>query len=387
MTIRQDNRLSDYMVGIIFLLAVSIPLAGSIMIPDKKASRVEKRALVSAPELPGSKKEFRRYPDKFNTYYEDQFGYRDKLLKIFYRLKFMIGDSASSQVIFGKDGWMFFRGPDDLDLINVTRNHRVLTEQELQQHARSLQAKHDWLDERGITYIFVIAPNKHSIYPEHLPDYIYRVNDRSLTDYFVDYVREHTNVTVLDLRTPLLEAKYTDRPLYYRTDTHWNYSGANVGQHEIARTLAPLFPGRITPRLHDTSLFTRSIEPGGDLSELLDLSDDTQEIHLTPTFPDCPQAMLSKRMSNRKYFSTDCDSSGLNILVFRDSFFRWLQPYLSQYANRATFIWNRMNPAQYEQAMEVINPDVVIEAWAERALIRTQGLDEKPWLKKSGTVH
>jgi hypothetical protein len=75
------------------------------------------------------------------------------------------------------------------------------------------------------------------------------------------------------------------------------------------------------------------------------------------------------------------------MLVFRDSFFKWLQPYLSQYANRATFIWNRMNPAQYEQAMEVINPDVVIETWAERVLIRTDGLDDKPWLTKSGKFH
>jgi hypothetical protein len=68
MSFSQNNKISDYLVGIIFLLALSIPLAGSIIHPDNKMSRVEKRALESAPELPGSKKQLRRYPDKFATY-------------------------------------------------------------------------------------------------------------------------------------------------------------------------------------------------------------------------------------------------------------------------------------------------------------------------------
>jgi hypothetical protein len=387
MSFSQDNKISDYLVGIIFLLALSIPLAGSIIHPDNKMSRVEKRALESAPELPGSKKQLRRYPDKFDTYYEDQFGFRENLLQVYYRLKYMAGDSASSQVFFGKDGWMFFRGPDDLDLVNVTRNLRVLTESELKQHARSLQAKHDWLADRGIAYVFVIAPNKHSIYPEYLPDYMYKAGDRSLTDNFVDYMREHTDVMILDLRAALLREKSAENQLYYRTDTHWNYPGANIGQYEIAQTLAALFPGRIIPTMYDTTSFTRTIEPGGDLAELLALSEDFTEIQLTPAFPDCPQVLLSKRLANRKYFSTDCNASGLNMLVFRDSFTRWLQPYLSHYANRATFVWNRMHPDLYEQALEVIKPDVVIETLAERVLIRTQGLDDNAWSGKAGAYH
>ena len=46
-----------------------------------------------------------------------------------------------------------------------------------------------------------------------------------------------------------------------------------------------------------------------------------------------------------------------------------------------------MHPDLYEQALEVIKPDVVIETLSERVLIRTQGLDDNAWSGKAGAYH
>jgi len=51
----QGSRYIDYLIAIIFLLAIGIPLTGSITIPDRKMSLVEKRVLEEAPDLPDSK--------------------------------------------------------------------------------------------------------------------------------------------------------------------------------------------------------------------------------------------------------------------------------------------------------------------------------------------
>jgi len=265
---------------------------------------------------------------------------------------------------------MFFRGPDDLDLINVTRNLRTLTKDELEQYATLLQAKHLWLKSRSVEYIFVIAPNKHSIYPEHLPDHMYKIGDRSLTDELVEYVSEHTDVTILDLRAPLLAAKSDDQLLYFPTDTHWNFFGANIAQHEIARAIASYFPDQIQPKLYASSEFTTTVGSGGDLAAFIDLRNEFIENYPSPKLARCPEVMRGKQAQLARFFTTVCDSSGLNIVVFRDSFFKWVQPYISQYANRATFIWKRMHLEEMKKMVAQEKPAIVIEEWAERGLIR-----------------
>jgi len=74
------DKLTAYPLAIIFLAAIFIPFLGSIIKSDTIKSETEKRVLAPLPEKPNSIKTLRRYPKKFNLYYQDNFGFRENLL-------------------------------------------------------------------------------------------------------------------------------------------------------------------------------------------------------------------------------------------------------------------------------------------------------------------
>ena len=110
----------------------------------------------------------------------------------------------------GRDGWMFLGsvkpgyqhyGDPFGDWLNINR----FTQKELERFGTKIQATQDWLKQRGIAYLYVIVPNKHTIYPDKLPEYLSKQFPKSATDQVADYLRTHTEVNFVDLRAPLLE--------------------------------------------------------------------------------------------------------------------------------------------------------------------------------------
>ena len=64
--------------------------------------------------------------------------------------------------------------------------------------SRNLSRK-KWLNERGISYYLIIAPNKQSIYPEFLPDYFHRGNITTQLDQLTELFAQDTSFHFLDL--------------------------------------------------------------------------------------------------------------------------------------------------------------------------------------------
>lgn len=65
-----------------------------------------------------------------------------------------------------------------------------------------------------------------------MPDYIKRKNIISPADKLVDYISNNTNIKLIYTKNNLL--KYKDKyQLYFKYDTHWNYSGAYLGYIDI----------------------------------------------------------------------------------------------------------------------------------------------------------
>ena len=76
----KNNNITAYLVTFVFLAAVFIPFAGSIVATDSSQSAAEKRVLTPLPEKPNSIKTLKRYPEKFDLYYQDNFGFRENFL-------------------------------------------------------------------------------------------------------------------------------------------------------------------------------------------------------------------------------------------------------------------------------------------------------------------
>jgi hypothetical protein len=349
-----------------FVAAILAPGAVMVARPDREAPGGENRELAKPPVLGWRWIDLRALPGAASGYFEDHFGLRGRLVRwqAWLRLR-VFHVSASPDVILGRDGWLFYAGDGGSeDLISAL----PFTSAELEKWRETLQHTQDWLAARGIAYIFVLAPDKHVVYPEYLPASVHRVGLETRTGALVRYLRDHSTVRVVDLRPALHAAKAADR-LYHRTDTHWNDRGAFVAYTALIQALGRGVVGEPAPRAAFAD--ARMMTAGMDLARMLGLAADLSEEDL-PLVPLAPRyARVVEPLQSRpnlevgRLVTEQADPSRPRAVIFRDSFASALIPFLSEHFSRAVYLW------QHNMAPDVVmaeQPRVVIQEWVGRHL-------------------
>ena len=371
MTKNTQHHIYSIVVIIMFLGVIFTPFIGWIIFKDKTISTVEKRTLSKLPNFPKTKNSLTKYPKLFDTYFSDHFGFRDEIIDKYYLLKTKFDKNAISQdVTFGKDGWMFLGGIKK----NYSRyenpmgdamNIDLYQPTQLTEFANYINKVSSYLNDKNITYIFIIAPNKHTIYFDKLPPYIKKQNNVSSTDQLVTYLNKHTNVKIIDLRKALLKHK-NEQQLYYKTDTHWNYLGANFAQYEISKILAKIFPNKIKPYLYKKDEFKLYKKPGGDLA-IFSKQKNIIENDYRPIFKQSKMIKYPSTVGIRQTFTSYNKNGQLNALIFRDSFFTALVPYMERRFRYSTYIWEKLSFKKLKKYITKRKPNIVIEEWVERS--------------------
>jgi len=349
-----------------FVAAILAPGAVMVTRLDPETPNAENRELAKPPVLAWRWMDLRALPGAASSYFEDHFGLRARLVRwqAWLRLR-VFHVSASPDVILGRDGWLFYAGDGGSeDLISAV----PFRPSELEKWCATLQHTHDWLEAQGIDYLFVLAPDKHAVYPEYLPASVHRVGVETRTDALVRYLRDHSTVPVLDLRPALLAAKKDER-LYHRTDTHWNDRGAFVAYTALVRALGRAVVGE--PAARAAFGAPKMVTPGLDLARMLGLRADLREENL-PLVPLAPRrARVVEPPQSQPNFDVgrlvteQDDSSRPRAVVFRDSFGSAVIPFLSEHFSRAVYLWqNNMAP----DVVLAEQPRVVIQEWVGRHL-------------------
>jgi alginate O-acetyltransferase complex protein AlgJ len=357
----------------VFLIAIALPLAGMLLGLDSAFVLVENRVLAPRPELKPGRASLAEFPAGFEAYFNDQFGFRKRMIHWLNIIKVVgLGVSPSSRVVLGQNGWLF-HGELYLDYY---RSGTPFTQRKLEMWRRLLESRRDWLASRGIPYLVVFVPIKSTIYPEYMPRVYNRLRAESRLDQLESHLKRHSTLTYLDLRAPLLAAK-SARQIYYRTDTHWNNRGAQVGYARITDVLSSWFPQiEAIPRSEFRE--EKLAEPGRNLAQMLAMSDfyrdEFSDLKLTsPTrahpardagLPGGPARKPGTGGPDIVYEHPDKKLP--RAVMFRDSFATWLIPLLSEHFQRIIFSW------QYSMDRELVereHPDVVIQELAERALM------------------
>ena len=227
-------------ISLLFLLLISLPLLDQVFKFVKPYELVEKRRLAEKPAF--DCRHPLLYLKEYEAYYNDHFSFRTRLVYLNNLLTYKIFHaSASDDVIIGKQGWLFLGNINKyFDEIDYYRNLKPFTVEELRYWQILLEERRDWLKRRGIHYLFTIAPNKSTIYPELMPDSIRKVNSQSRQDQLIEHLKKYSTLSILDLRPALLEAKKI-RPTFHQTDTHWNDWGGYVAYSEIIKHLKQYF--------------------------------------------------------------------------------------------------------------------------------------------------
>jgi len=354
---------ADGLLIALFLVAISLPLVDRLVGLDASPELTEKRRLAQAPEVSFRWSALAALPAQVTAFWNDTFGFRPLLIRLHNRSTMRLGVSPSKSVIIGRRGWLFYTEEGSIDYYRGTR---PFSQADLVRWQQILEARRDWLADRGIRYLFVIAPDKDTIYPEYMPSRISRLRTTTRLDQLIAHLHAYSDLEVLDLRQALLDAKGTD-PIYRLTDTHWNDLGAFVAYREVMQRLAGWLPtGGPAPL---SSFEPRRYPASGDLAGMLSLDGVLVEdwLDLLPRTPRRahPQGAVPPGYGESRV--QDTDDAGLpTAVMLHDSFGRNLVPLVAEHFRHIVFAWTlTVDPTLLRDE----RPDVVIQESAERFLM------------------
>lgn len=368
----------DAPLSIAFVFALAAPWIDTLVRSDPaRGPERELRPAAERPALPRTLADLAAFPERYDAHFRDSFGLRDQLLHWHSALASLVfGVSPSDQVIWGKDHWVFYTGSHALE---VHRGLMPLSNEELESWRRKLELRRDYLRERGADYLLALAPSKEVIYPELVPASYNRLGPTRL-DQFVEYMRAHSDVPVLDFRPILFEAKRDDRQgdyTYYPLGTHWNGRGSYVCYREMVERLKRHTPMPAALELSDLERIVHAHD-GDSWSERMYIGDLLRQV----SFEYLPPEPLRAR-----FVATPLFQAGREVhysqraaelptgLMFHDSFGNHLQALLAQHFRDLLCIWT----ADFDAArVEELEPDVVIDVYVDRVLVTAPPFEPKP---------
>ena len=364
--LRMPSHPVNRVLVLLFLLAVFAPLSATLATLSHREADDPKRELAPWPDAPATLEDAGLWPTRFRQWFADHYAFRRELIRAHGALLLEgVGVSPSRAVLVGKDGWWFYADDDALeDMVSAA----PMAEPALARWSETLEANRAWLASRGIPYLFVLAPDKHAVYPEFLPDTV-RVLNASRMDQLAARLREHPSLDVLNLRPVLWARKVTER-VYHRTDTHWNGRGALVAWLAIADWMQRVHPTFHAPTRDDYTLFSQT-GPGRDLPRMLGLAHlVTEEIldvraEVAPRYEIVEPAGVDPAVEQGRLVTEHPDTSLPRIVIFRDSFATGLIPYLSEHCSRCVYLWQKdVDP----EVVLAERPDLVIHQIVGRRL-------------------
>jgi alginate O-acetyltransferase complex protein AlgJ len=358
-----------------FLIMIYAPLIMTDFSSQSVWSSTEKRRLSEMPEFNLKPCVLTTFPSRFEAYFNDHFGYRNLFIRRYNRImKKYFSKSPVPNVLIGKNNWLFFT---ESNLIDDFVGADPLTKEELETWQSNLEHKRDWLAKQGIRYLFVVAPNKQTIYPEYLPDYLQKDRGNTRLQQLMAYLNANADLPILDLSAALTEEKKLHR-IYHMTDTHWNDLGAFAAYRAIIDRVAQWFP-EVSSNSNKVIETKNIIGIGGDLAGMLDMADTMHEerpvLKIQSTI--CSQKIkmeiedywkIPTDLIRSKPLVTTCDASKLRAVVFRDSFFETIIPFIAEDFGQIVYIWKQYDHAIMKELIEQQKPQIVIEEMVERLL-------------------
>lgn len=357
-TTDRSHEVLDAISVLVFAAVIGVPGAYHLAVGDEPARQTvrltEWREPAPLPEL--TAKTVGDFPKGFESYLNDSFASRPFLARHYNRLKVLgLGESPIPSLVLGKEGWIYTAADQVLD---SSRGAAILEDGALNAWRDTLEGNQRELKARMINYVVALAPNKHSIYPEYLPD-AYAPVGPSNTDVFLNSLAGSAVVPV-DLRGPVLEAKLTEQVCYHPLGTHWNERGAYAAYRRLAKALG------LEPIGRDRIAFVPSQELGDNWAVKLQLDDVlTQEVEHAVLLEPWAARDAGSRLE-ASWLTTQRDGDLQRVLVFHDSFGITVQKWISEHYSEAVYVDRKSVDFDL---VDRVRPDVVLHLICERFLI------------------
>lgn len=363
----------------VFFFAIFAPATQMILGDSNTYSFTEKRLLASFPKTPKTLSQTPEFTSSLDSYFDDHFGFREWFVFRYQReSRKHFNTIEKAQVIVGLNDWYYFTGSN---ILQDYSGKDPLSDEELSSWVKSYRDKKKWLKSKDIHYLFVAPPNKHTIYPEFVMEDWYRVQGKTRLQQLREVLTKNDKDTFIDL-APVLTAKKDDDILFYKSDTHWTDYGAYLGYQTLVQKLETIFPkSSFKKDFTFTNAVTRTcdkkVRSCGDLTRmLLDFKPFEESFQKTTDFSPCATRLPFNfqlhgdinTIKDAPSFTKGCKSKKLKAVVFRDSFFVSMQPFLSENFAEVIYLWQKYDQENMKEILKYFQPDIVIEERVERSL-------------------
>ena len=157
--------LRQWFLVLFLLLLLAIPVVQLIWpVTDTNENRV----LAPLPEQPSSSEQLAGFPKAFESYMDDNFGFRRLLQRASHRISVAMGSSPLKKVLLGDDGWLYSA---HLSLTDQHRGAMFLDDAVLHEYVDAFRRQRLWIEGQGVDYFLMPLPDKNTIYPDFLPDW------------------------------------------------------------------------------------------------------------------------------------------------------------------------------------------------------------------------
>lgn len=359
----------DLLQTIVFVVVITLPPACWLAGYNPALALREQRTLAPPPRWSWSMAALRALPAQCENFFNDHFPYRNQLVRGYGLLhaRWLPG-SLVSKVLIGRHGWLFFTGDN---VLADARNAQPYSSNQLARIVAVMTERGRWLQAHSSEFYLVVAPNKHTLYNEYLPYTIHPVGPQSRMDQVYAALQGNAYVRIIDLR-PALRAAKRQYEIYRPTDTHWTEFGALVAGRAIVARLQQDFPAMPACAIADYAI-TPMQGYAGELAGMLGMYDvfPGREVRAArrggPVAHAAPGTVAVNPSTRTPFTRVTALTNAPRAVVFRDSFCDALEPFLSDYFQRSTYVWD------YALHPDIIlreKPQVVIMQAAERLLDR-----------------
>lgn len=340
--------------AVIFIIACLvvclIPSVGMFFKPNAEAiGNEESSALPSIMNEDGS----------FNTnilsdlgdYFEQHFAFRSEIITTDAVIQSKVfGVSNLDSVIAGKDGWLYYAST-----LDDYMGQNALSEQQIDGIVHNLTLVQQRVEDHDAKFLFTVAPNKNTLYPEHMPSYYHADESAARNRDLLNAALAHSSVDYCDLFSVF---EKQDETLYFARDSHWNNKGALLAYNTILAKLE-------VPH-DDFSSTTPSQREDfvGDLSKMIYPSSSIAELNYYYDAEGTYRYATDTSSVEEPLIRTNNDNAQGSLFMYRDSFGNALLPFFASAFGDAVFI--KSFPIMLDLALEQYQPNDVVFEIAER---------------------
>jgi hypothetical protein len=350
----------------IFILMLIIPTLQKKFGFVEELENIEKRKLTEKPEFTFSLK----FAKNFEIYLNDNFGFRNQLVHWGANIKTKVFRSSvhPDKVMLGKNKWLYYNHFKS-NIFDSYRNENLLPSDTLRLLINQWENNKKVLEAHGMKYFLAFWPNKHSIYPEYLPESMaIQIKDTiSRVDQIIAYTNQtKSNIRLIDVRPNLIRGK-KEFQLYHKFDTHWNDYGAFLGYQSFFSQVQDEL--QIVPKNSGDFNINWVINNDGDLLQMLGVRNNGFFEEKSPKFT------IKENINQIEYLPIDgypkrtirtrnkFAGNQLKALVIRDSYANRLIQFFSLHFYEVTYI---RGDKEFDFKKE--NPDLIIDCFVEREI-------------------